>query len=124
MLDHSERRADGLGAERLAEEFLRGKGFRPVTANFLTRVGEIDLIMEDGETLVFIEVKRRRNDAYGEPEESVTPAKCRKIVRSALVYLHRFRAFERPLRFDVVIVEPEGIRHIPNAFDAGAWFPV
>ena len=72
MLDHSQRRADGFSAERLAEQFLRSKGFRPITANFLTRVGEIDLIMEDGPTLVFIEVKRRRNDAYGEPEESVT----------------------------------------------------
>ncbi len=123
MLDHSERRADGFGAERLAEDFLRKKGFRPVAANFLTRVGEIDLIMEDGPTLVFIEVKRRRNEAYGEPEESVTAAKCRKIVRAALVYLHRYRAFERLLRFDVVIVEPDGIRHLPDAFDAGAWFP-
>ena len=68
MLNHSQRRADGLSAERLAEKFLRDKGFRFITANFLTRVGEIDLIMQDGPTLVFIEVKRRRNDAYGERE--------------------------------------------------------
>jgi putative endonuclease len=124
MLDHSKRRADGQSAERLAEQFLCSQGFRPIAANFLTRVGEIDLIMEDGPTLVFIEVKRRRNDAYGEPEESVTPAKCRRIVRSALIYLNRHGAPERLMRFDVVIIDPEGIRHIPNAFDAGAWFPL
>ena len=80
--------------------------------------------MEDGATLVFIEVKRRRNEVYGEPEESVTPGKCRKIVRSAMVYLHRYRAFERLLRFDVVLIDPDGIRHIPDAFDAGSWFPL
>lgn len=124
MLDHSERRADGFNAERLAETFLRGIGFRFVAANFLTRVGEIDLIMEDGATLVFIEVKRRRNEAYGDPEESVTAAKRRRIVRSALVYLHRFGVRERLMRFDVVIVEPERIRHFPDAFDAGAWLPM
>jgi putative endonuclease len=123
MLNHSERRTDGQDAERLAEDFLRSRGFRPVASNYLTRVGEIDLIMEDGATLVFVEVKRRRSGTYGEPEESVTAEKCRRIVRAARVYLHKAGAEERLLRFDVVVVDPAGIRHIPAAFDAGGWFP-
>jgi putative endonuclease len=124
VLDHSARRADGLDAERLASLFLQSRGFRPITSNFFTRHGEIDLIMADGPALVFIEVKRRRNGAYGDPEESVTAAKCRRIVRSALVYLHRYRQTGKLVRFDVVIVEPDGVRHIPDAFDAGGWSPV
>ena len=124
MLDPSQRRADGESAERLAEAFLAERGFRPIAANFLTRFGEIDLIMADGDTLVFIEVKRRRNDLYGDVESSVTPAKCRRIVKSALIYLHTRRIQDRLLRFDVVVMDGGGIRHLPNAFDAGAWFPV
>jgi putative endonuclease len=124
MLEHSKRRADGQDGERLAEEFLESKGFRFLAANFQTRFGEIDLIMEDGPTLVFVEVKRRRSGSYGEGEEAITPEKCRRIVKSALIYLTVNRIGERLMRFDVVSVGPEGPRHAPNAFDAGAWFPI
>lgn len=124
MLDPSLRRADGQSAERLAERFLRNKGFRLIASNFLTRYGEIDLIMDDGGTLVFVEVKRRRNEAYGDPEQSVGALKQRRIVRSALVYLRRCGNADRLMRFDVVIVDQDGLRHLPNAFDAGGWFPI
>lgn len=124
MLDPSKRRADGQSAERLAERFLETKGFRPLASNFLTRFGEIDLIMDDHGTLVFIEVKRRRNEAYGEPEEAVTVVKQRRIVRSALDYLRRWHQHDRLMRFDVVVIDSSGIRHIPDAFDAGGWFSV
>lgn len=124
MLDHSERRADGQSAERHAEAFLITRGFRPITANYQTRFGEIDLIMEDGATLVFVEVKRRRTGAYGDGEEAITREKCRRIVKSALIYMHLHRISDRLLRFDVVSIGPDGIRHLPDAFDAGAWFPV
>lgn len=124
MLDPSKRRADGQSAERLAEHFLESKGFRPLASNYLTRFGEIDLIMDDRGTLVFIEVKRRRNEAYGEPEESVTVVKRRRIVRAALDYLRRWNYHDRLMRFDVVIVDLSGFRHITDAFDAGGWFSV
>jgi putative endonuclease len=124
MLDPSQRREDGFDGERRAEGYLRARGFRLVAANFLTRVGEIDLIMEDGDTLVFIEVKRRRNERYGEPEQSVTPGKIRRILKAALVFLHRHGIQDRMIRFDVVILDGDVIRHLPNAFDAGAWHPV
>jgi putative endonuclease len=75
--------------------------------------------MEDGPTLVFVEVKHRRSDEYGEPEEAITPTKMRHLEKAALIYILHSKSHERAVRFDVVVIGPFGIRHHENAFMVG-----
>ncbi|MDD5628748.1 MAG: YraN family protein [Elusimicrobia bacterium] len=110
-------RAAGERAERQAEEFLRQRGMTILARNFRTRSGEIDLVAQDGETVVFVEVRSRSSEAFGSPEETVTAVKRRRIIRTALAYAQS-RGLDVPLRFDVVALSPRGILHIPGAFDA------
>lgn len=87
-----------------------------------SRFGEIDLIMEDGATLVFVEVRYRARSDYGGAAASVTTAKRRRLQRAIGVYLTRHpRAASRPLRADVVAISGTGdIEWIPNAFEETA----
>ena len=92
-----------------------------LTRGYRTRLGEIDLIARDGETLVFVEVKSRRR---GVPAEAVTPEKQRRITLAALQFLRKHGLLDVRGRFDIVaIVWPDDrgeprIEHIPNAFEA------
>ncbi len=97
----------GLGrtGERLAAEQLVRDGYRLLEQNFRCRYGEIDLIAEDADDLIFVEVKTRRGDAYGRPEEAVTPRKQQKIVQVATYYLDLHACSERSWRVDVVAVQ-------------------
>ena len=97
----------GLGrtGERLAAEELARQGYSIIERNFRCRHGEIDLIAEEGNDLVFIEVKTRRGDAYGLPEEAVTLRKQQKIVQVATYYLDLHACSERAWRIDVVAVQ-------------------
>ncbi len=111
----------GDRGERAAARFLRRKGLRVITRGYRTRHGEIDLIARDGDVLVFVEVKSRRQ---GVPAEAVTPEKQRRITLAALHFLRKHNLLEVRSRFDIVAVvwpddrgEPE-IEHIPNAFEA------
>ena len=79
----------GRIGETLARAHLTARGYRIIAANYRCRWGEIDLIARDGATWVFAEVRTRRSDAYGLPEESVTPAKLARIVQTAKDYLTR-----------------------------------
>ncbi|CAN5578961.1 YraN family protein [soil metagenome] len=115
----SRKRAGDRG-ERLALEYLVGKGYVLVESNYRTRFGEIDLILRSGTTLVFVEVKLRRGSGFGDPVESVTPRKQATIRALAEGYIaDRDPDFE-DARFDVVgILETEGrreIQHIEDAF--------
>ena len=111
----------GEGGERAAARYLRRKGLRILVRNYRVAQGEVDLIGRDGATVVFIEVKTRRQ---GAPAEAVTPEKQRRLTLAALHFLKKHRLLEHPCRFDVVaVVWPEGqrrpdIEHIPNAFEA------
>lgn len=97
----------GLGrtGERLAAEELTRQGYRVLERNFRCSYGEIDLIAEDGDELVFIEVKTRRGVAYGLPEEAVTIRKQQKLVQVATHYLDLHQCVERAWRIDVVAVQ-------------------
>ncbi len=89
--------------EGLASKFLKGHGYKIIKRNYKTAIGEIDIIAEDGGTLVFIEVKTRENTAYGQPFEAVNRHKRRKIANVALLYLKGLKEIP-PCRFDVVSV--------------------
>ena len=97
----------GLGrtGERLAAERLTQQGYRVLERNFRCTYGEIDLIAEEGDELVFVEVKTRRGVAYGLPEEAVTIRKQQKLVQVATHYLDMHQYAERAWRIDVVAVQ-------------------
>jgi putative endonuclease len=94
---------DGGPAERLAAAFLEREGFTILERNYRCRFGEIDLIASSGATLVFVEVRARKSEAYGGAAGSITATKRRRIVATARHYLARQRA-NRACRFDVVLV--------------------
>jgi putative endonuclease len=115
----------GSRGERVAERFLRGKGYRILDRGCRSRVGEIDLVALDGETIVLVEVKTRRRGDGGAAAEAVGPVKQRRLTRAALGYLKARNLLEVRARFDVVAVTwPEDDRqpvidHFPNAFEPG-----
>jgi putative endonuclease len=94
-----------------------------VERNFRTRGGEIDIVARKGDVLVFVEVRSREAPDFGAPEDSVTPAKRRRIVGAARQYLSEVPASSwRAARFDVIAIEGSDgatvLRHYPAAFDA------
>lgn len=113
----------GDRGERLAARLLKKSGLTIVTRNFTNRFGEIDIIALDGETIVFVEVKSRRSNAAGEPEEAVDPTKQQQILKTASAYLQSRKLNDQPVRFDVVGIiwgdekTPE-VRHHRHAFTA------
>lgn len=110
----------GNAGERIAEKYLKDLGYLIVARNYKTELGEIDLIANDGDTLVFVEVKSRRSDAYGFPSEAVDERKQRKLSMVASQYIKRNMFFGAAVRFDVVEVyfEEARVNHIENAFDS------
>jgi putative endonuclease len=114
------RRQKGREGEELAVNFLRTKGYRILERNFRFDRGEIDIIAQEGETLVFVEVKARRSPSFAEAEEAVTGSKKRQLEKVAEGYLVERGIENRECRFDVIAVEFKEtrpmIRHIVNAF--------
>ncbi len=111
----------GDRGERAAARFLKKRGMRVLRRGWRTTRGELDLIVRDGDTLVFVEVKTRRR---GEPAEAVTVEKQRRLTLAALQFLKRHDLLEQRCRFDVVAIlwpddgaEPQ-IEHYRNAFEA------
>jgi putative endonuclease len=106
----------GENAELQAQKFLLEKGLKPVCRNFRCKQGELDLIMQDQQTLVIIEVRYRQSDKYGSALESVTHAKQSRIIAATQVYLASNKISPR-LRFDVVAISGSGkVQWIQNAF--------
>lgn len=114
------RRARGHGVETAVSTWLQRQGLIQRCRNYHCRFGEIDLVMDDGEALVFVEVRYRGNTRYGDGAASVTRAKQQRLVRTARHYLARHPQLQsRPCRFDVVAAGPAGDEEyhwIRNAF--------
>ena len=112
----------GLAGQQAAEEFLLTKGYEVLARNYRVKTGEIDLVVKDGEYIVFAEVKFRSSLGYGYPREAVGTTKQRRIINTALHFLARYKLTDSDIRFDVVeILEQQGrlyVSHIENAFDA------
>lgn len=105
-------RQAGAGGEGLVAAYLEERGYRIRTCNYLCSTGEIDIIAEKAGIIVFVEVKTRRSASFGRPAEAVTPAKLRRITRTAEWYLSHHRLHGCPARIDVaeVFQGPEGVR--------------
>ena len=107
----------GQSAETRAEAFLQTHGLKPLARNWRCRFGEIDLIMRDGATLVFVEVRLRSRADFGGAAASVTANKQRKLLAAARQYLATLKTLP-PGRFDVVALSSSGAPEwIMNAFD-------
>lgn len=111
----------GKESEALAVSLLRQQGYKILEINYKTKLGEIDIIATDKDTLAFIEVKARHSIRYGVPKYSITPKKKKKISMTALLYLKITGQLNRKARFDVVGIISETpkpkIEIIKNAFE-------
>ena len=111
-LNHKE----GAAAEDAALAFLQGQGCKLVARNWHCPFGEIDLIVKNGNTILFVEVKYRKSCRFGGAAGSITPAKLAKLQRSAEHYLQQHRLNHTPCRLDAVLIEgghkPEWVQNI------------
>ena len=111
------KRSVGAGYEARAASWLQSRGYHVIERNYYTRYSEIDLIVTDGEVVVFVEVKYRKDASCGHPEEAVSRNKMRRISRAADVFLAaRMRGADCCLRFDVIAIEGDELRHYADAF--------
>ncbi len=106
--------------ERFAARYLRKKGLSIIARNARLRCGEIDIIASDGDEIVFVEVKARKNRDFGGAEYAIGPKKRRRLLAAAKEFLQRERLSGRPCRFDALLilsgVDPPEVTHIENAF--------
>lgn len=119
----AERQARGRHAEDAARAYLTQAGLREIAANANYRGGELDLVMRDGDCLVFVEVRYRRSSAFGGGAASVDSAKRRKLVLAAQSFLAEHREYSRaPCRFDVIEAsgnpDTPDLRWLKDAFRA------
>ena len=99
-----DRNRRGREAEAHARRFLEARGLKTLATNYRTRWGEIDLVMEQAGTLVFVEVRTRVNNSFGGAAASVTRAKQLRLIRAASRFLEHHRLGHRPARFDIVAI--------------------
>jgi len=128
MVPETDRRALGRFGETVAEGFLRRQGYEIVARNWRCRQGEIDLVAREGGDWVIVEVRTRRSATCGTPEESLTPAKQRRLLRAAVAFFQERELEDVPWRIDLVAVEldragrPARVEVIPAAVcAAGEW---
>ncbi len=116
------RKASGDLGETLVAEALVRDGYTVRDRNVLCRRGELDLVVEKGPLLCFVEVRMRATAAWGDPSMTVSRTKQRKVIHAAMEYLQRHRLNGRHIRFDVASVVGRGrggvVEIIPNAFEA------
>ncbi len=107
----------GLHGEAAAKEYLvREKKMVFLEQRYRSKAGEIDLILLDGNTVVFCEVKTRNTGSRGNGLSAVNRAKQTRITKAAVIYLMQKKWMNRTVRFDIIEVYEEEILHIPNAF--------
>lgn len=121
-----DKREIGIWGEDTACRYIRGRGWAVLTRNYHSRYGEIDIVAQDGEYIVFVEVKTRKNTRFGMPGEYVDLRKQEKLIKTALDYLSEN---DRAARFDVAEVfyhlcggKPvlDRVNYIENAFEVQA----
>ena len=99
------RREVGILGEKLAGEFLERKGYRIIQTNYRCPEGEIDIVAEHEGSLVFVEVRTKRSQEFGSPEESITPAKMERLRAAAARYIQNHQNPPASWRIDAVVVE-------------------
>ena len=113
----------GEWGEGVASRFLQDQGYRITDTNFRCRWGEVDIVARDGDELVFVEVRTRRDTEYGTPEESITTAKAQRLVATAQEYMQRHGEEDLDWRIDLVSIrlghgwQLRDISHLTNVVE-------
>lgn len=114
----------GKTGEDIAAKYLQERGYFILHRNWRSGHKELDIVARDGEELVIVEVKTRRNDLYGNPEDAIDDRKIRKIVSATDSYVRKYRV-DLSIRFDIITIigqeEPYQIEHIEDAFFPPIW---
>jgi putative endonuclease len=110
----------GIRGEEMAATYLTKNGYHIIARNYYTRYGELDIICEKNNTIIFTEVKTRTSTRYGLPQEAVTVTKIEHLKKAALIYLNSLNKRYKEIRFDVIAIlinrENNEINHIKGAF--------
>ena len=112
----------GKYGEDLASKYLEAKGYKIKERNYRTFLGEIDIVCEYKGNIIFVEVKTRRSEKFGYPEEAINFNKQRKIIKNALCYLSKYHLWDKNCSFDVILIsisknrDLKKIEHVRNAF--------
>ena len=112
------RKLQGQDAEDRAAAHLEAQGFEVLERNARYKVGEIDIVAREGETLCFVEVRSRSHPGQVHPAATVDRRKQRQIIKAAMAYCQHHRVRDTMLRFDVVAITGRDIELIRNAFEA------
>ncbi len=113
----------GNKAEDKAANFLKKQGYKIIERNYTLPCGEIDIIAKKDKTLVFVEVKYRKNaDDFGGPVAAVTKAKQKRVINAALSYIKTKKPAFDALMFDIIAISGDKIEHIQNAFSSDKFF--
>ncbi len=97
----------GQSGEETAVKILKKNGYKIIERNYRTKMGEIDIIAEDGEYTCFVEVKFRKNDDFGDPGDFIDERKRQKIIKTAQYYAVKKGIYDTPMRFDAVLINAE-----------------
>ena len=109
----------GKRSEIIASDYLKEKGYKILEVNYKNKIGEIDIIAQDRDYIVFVEVKARLSQKFGHPLDAIYERKHQKIHAVASLYLVQKRKYGKPCRFDAISIlglENPEIRHIIDAF--------
>jgi putative endonuclease len=118
-------RDKGLAGEELARKYLKREGLKILDVNFHARMGEIDIIARDRDTIVFVEVKSAGGPAFGDPATWIPPRKQKRIIQASLVYVMAKGLAVAPVRFDIITVNPDKkVFHVRDAFRPDDTFPL
>jgi putative endonuclease len=109
-------REEGQRGEDMATKALKGNGYKIVERNHRNKLGEIDIVAEEGGYLVFVEVKKRNTGRFGEAICAVDDRKKRHLIRTALLYMKMHDCFGRKVRFDVIGIDNDRTKLVKNAF--------
>jgi putative endonuclease len=117
-------REKGAQGEKLARKYLKAEGFKILDVNFHARMGEIDIIAQDKNTIVFVEVKSAAHTSFGDPLNWIPVWKQERIIKASLVYLKSKGLTNSLMRYDVITVEPNRkvFSHVQDAFRPGSSF--
>lgn len=118
MAINGEKRRFGFWGERKAARYLKRKGYKILQRNFKCKMGEVDIIAAKGDVIAFVEVKTRKDDRFGQPNEAVGGERMRRYINASryYFYVNHLHVDDFTTRFDIVEITPEGINHIESAF--------
>lgn len=116
----------GNSGEEVAVDLLKNNGYKILARNYKSKLGEIDIVAYDKDTVCFVEVKTRHSDTFGLPQEAISAAKQRRISKAALMFLKEKNLLERKARFDVVSIiytqDSPKLELIKDAFELNGSF--